>query len=62
MIAVASCFSQLLSLVDRGTFARAVRRHQAERGTKGFSWWDQFGEIKGLKSLVDSLDDFPDEV
>jgi Transposase DDE domain/Domain of unknown function (DUF4372) len=42
MIAVASCFSQLLSLVDRATFARAVRQHQAERGAKGFSCWDQF--------------------
>ena len=42
MIAVASCFSQLLSLVDRGDFARAVKKHQAERGAKGFSCWDQF--------------------
>ncbi len=42
MIAVASCFSQLLSLVDRGAFARAVRKHQAERGAKRFSCWDQF--------------------
>lgn len=42
MIAVASCFSQLLSLVDRACFARAVRQHQAERGAKGFSCWDQF--------------------
>ncbi len=42
MIAVASCFSQLLSLVDRGAFGRAVREHQAERGAKGFSCWEQF--------------------
>jgi len=42
MIAVGSCFSQLLSLIDRGAFARAVRKHQAERGAKGFSCWDQF--------------------
>jgi IS4 transposase len=42
MIPVASCFSQLLSLVDRATFARAVKRHGAERGAKGFSCWDQF--------------------
>jgi hypothetical protein len=42
MIPVASCFSKLLSLVDRATFARAVRQHQAERGAKGFSCWDQF--------------------
>lgn len=42
MIPVASCFSQLLSLVDRASFARAVRQHQAERGAKGFGCWDQF--------------------
>jgi len=42
MIAVASCFSQLLSLVDRAAFAQAVRQHQAERGAKGFSCWEQF--------------------
>lgn len=42
MIAARSCFSQLLSLVDRGEFARAVRKHQAERGAKGFRCWDQF--------------------
>ena len=42
MIAVASCFSQLLSLVDRAGFVRAVREHQAERGAKGFSCWEQF--------------------
>jgi hypothetical protein len=42
MITVASCFSQLLSLVDRAAFARAVREHQAERGAKGFSCWEQF--------------------
>jgi hypothetical protein len=42
MIAVTSCFSQLLSLVDRSAFARAVKKHQAERGAKGFSCWDQF--------------------
>lgn len=42
MIPVASCFSQLLSLVDRPAFCRAVRKHQSERGAKGFSCWDQF--------------------
>lgn len=42
MITVASCFSQLLSLVDRAAFARAVKKHQAERGSKGFSCWEQF--------------------
>jgi hypothetical protein len=42
MIAVASCFSQLLSLIDRNAFARAVKQHGAERSAKGFSCWEQF--------------------
>ena len=42
MIAVGSCFSQLLSLIDRNGFARAVKQHGAERGPKGFGCWDQF--------------------
>lgn len=42
MVAVASCFAQLLALTDRVAFARAMRQHQAERGAKGFSCWDQF--------------------
>lgn len=41
MVAVASCFAQMLALIDRTAFARAVRHHQAERGAKGFSCWDQ---------------------
>jgi len=42
MVAVASCFSQLLSLIDRHAFARAVRQHRAEHAAKGFTCWDQF--------------------
>jgi hypothetical protein len=42
MVAVASCFAQILALIDRVAFAKAVRQHQAERGAKGFSCWDQF--------------------
>ena len=42
MVAVASCFAQMLALIDHTAFARAVQQHQAERGTKGFSCWDQF--------------------
>jgi hypothetical protein len=38
----ASCFAQVLSLVDRNDFARAVGRHDAEKASKGFSCWDQF--------------------
>lgn len=42
MVAVASCFSQVLSLVERQDFASAVSHHKAEKGAKGFSCWDQF--------------------
>ena len=42
MVAVASCFAQILSLIDRAGFARAVRHHQAERAAKGFGCWDHF--------------------
>ncbi len=37
-----SCFAQMLSLIDRAAFQRAVKEHQAERGAKGFASWDQF--------------------
>ena len=42
MIRVASCFAQVLELVDRGGFGSAVRELDAEKGTKGFRCWDQF--------------------
>jgi hypothetical protein len=42
MVAVASCFAQILALIDRADFARAVRQHAAERAAKGFSCWDHF--------------------
>jgi hypothetical protein len=38
----ASCFAQVLSLVDRNDFGRAVLRHGAEQASKGFSCWEQF--------------------
>lgn len=41
MVAVASCFAQILALIDRTDFARAVRQHAAERAAKGFSCWEQ---------------------
>ena len=55
MIPVASCFSQLLSLVDRASFARAVRQHQGERGAKGFSCWDQFVAMLFLHEWVEPI-------
>ena len=42
MVPVASLFAQMLSLVSRRDFAKAVRRREAEKGAKGFSCWDQF--------------------
>lgn len=42
MVAVTSCFAQILSLVDRAAFERAVREYHAEYAAKGFSCWDQF--------------------
>jgi len=42
MVRVASCFAQVLELIDRHGFGRAVRDLDAERGAKGFRSWDQF--------------------
>lgn len=38
----ASIFSQVLSVINRRDFGRAVRATKAEKGAKGFSSWDQF--------------------
>jgi hypothetical protein len=37
MVVVASCFSQILGLIGRMAFARAVRQHRAERAANGFT-------------------------
>jgi hypothetical protein len=42
MGAVASCFAQILALINRTDFTRAVRKHAAERAAKGFSCWEHF--------------------
>ena len=42
MVASSSCFAQVLSLIDRHEFARSVRKRGAEKGSKGFTCWDQF--------------------
>jgi len=42
MIRVASCFAQVLSLINRYNFERLVHDNRAEHGAKGFSCWDQF--------------------
>jgi hypothetical protein len=41
MVGHASLFSQLLSVVNRHDFARAVRELKAEKGAKGFTCWEQ---------------------
>lgn len=42
MVCGSSLFSQSLGLVDRQRFRSAVRKHETERYSKGFSSWDQF--------------------
>jgi len=37
-----SIFAQMLEIVNRNVFERAVREHDAEARCKGFSSWDQF--------------------
>jgi hypothetical protein len=56
MTQVCSVFSQLLQLFSRGEFARAVKKHSAERHAKGFTCWGQFVamlfcQVAHLKSL-----------
>ena len=56
MVKVASCFAQVLELVDRNDFARAVKELDAERGAKGFRCWDQlvamlFCQVGSVHSL-----------
>lgn len=63
MVVVASCFAQILALIDRTDFARAVRQHAAERATKGFSCWDhlvamlfcQMGSAHSLREICGGL-------
>jgi hypothetical protein len=59
----ASLFSQILSLIDRPQFDAAVARTQSERGSKGFSCWDQFvamlfcqlAQAKSLREITQGL-------
>ncbi|MDF0672737.1 MAG: IS4 family transposase [Nitrospira sp.] len=63
MVTVASCFAQMLALIDRADFARAVRQHAAERAAKGFSCWDhliamlfcQMGSAHSLREICGGL-------
>src|SRR5213594_1040463 len=42
MTRFSSIFSQLLQLFPRTEFEQAVKKHNAERGAKGFTCWGQF--------------------
>jgi hypothetical protein len=42
MLQVASLFNQLLHHFPRTEFGALVKKHQAERGAKGFTCWTQF--------------------
>ena len=58
MIKAASCFSQVISLIDRQRFAEAVFELEAEKSAKGFSCWDQlvamlFCQLGGANSLCE---------
>ena len=41
MIKVASVFAQVISVINRNHFARAVHQLGAERAAKGFTCWEQ---------------------
>ena len=56
MVKVGSIFTQVLSLINRFEFDRAVHQWDAERASKGFRCWDQFvamvfGQLVGADSL-----------
>ncbi len=63
MLRHASLFSQLLHLFPRHEFHRAVRRNNAEHGSKGFACWDQFvammfcqlAQAKSLREICGGL-------
>jgi hypothetical protein len=41
MVRCSSLFSQLLGTINRFAFTRLVQQFEAEKGTKGFSSWEQ---------------------
>lgn len=56
MIAGTCLIAQLISLIDRMTFLKAVKEHKTERFSKGFSSWSQFvsllfSQLAGANSL-----------
>jgi hypothetical protein len=63
MISSTSLFGQLLSLIPRAEFARAVRELGTEKHAKGFRSWDQFvamlfcqlAQAKSLREITSGL-------
>ena len=63
MVRTASLFSQLLDLIPRNEFQHAVKVHQAERYSKGFTCWEQFvamlfcqlAQAHSLREICDGL-------
>jgi len=59
----ASLFSQILSLFPRNVFADIVRKHKADKHSKGFTCWDQFvamlfcqlAQAKSLREICGGL-------
>jgi hypothetical protein len=56
MLAPMSMFAQLLSLIDRGNFQKAVKERGSDKGAKGFSSWSHFicllfAQLAGAGSL-----------
>jgi len=60
---VCSIFSQILRLVPRVEFDRAVRKHEAEKHAKGLTSWSQFiallfcqlGSARSLREIIGGL-------
>jgi hypothetical protein len=60
---VCSMFSQVLQLIPRDRFESAVKKHNAERHSRGFSSWGQFiamlfcqlGGAKSLREITEGL-------
>ena len=63
MAQVSSIFSQILQLVPRPLFDKAVSQHKGMRHARGFSCWDQFvsmlfcqlGHAHSLREIKEGL-------
>jgi hypothetical protein len=63
MVRHSGIFSQVVSLINRNSFNRLVKSHNAERYSKGFGSWDQFvsmlfcqvGQARSLREICDGL-------